>query len=133
MRNSSHVDVVWKPDDTDEDNGGGGNANNSDDGKGTGASHTAHSHGHADGGNDQNFIYANTNPANETNEDGGNAVAGNNPADLGEEHGDDGDSEKGVVFSLVYQGCFQDGLIFKDLDGGTRLFREVREDGQPPA
>ncbi len=30
-----------------------------------------------------------------------------------------------MAFSLVYEGCFYDWVIFKDLEGGTRLFHEV--------
>lgn len=45
--------------------------------------------------------------------------------------GDSGDGDRGgnTVFSVVYQGCFQDGEVFKNLRKGTRVFHEVREAG----
>lgn len=45
--------------------------------------------------------------------------------------GDSAEDAEDSEFSLVYQGCFEDGLVSKDLQGGTRLFHEVAEGARP--
>lgn len=113
-----------------DNNGGGENASSNRGGKGTvdygneSSSHGVDGDGH--GGGDQE-VYADADAADDA--DGDNAVAGDSD-DLGVDgYANDGDGGKdSIVFSLVYQGCYQDGQISKDLSGGTRLFRQVKKD-----
>lgn len=135
MRVGSEYNVASERYDADRDNGGEGNASSQDDGTDTGTDDIENDlgiDGDDDDGGDEDVTNASTSPTSEQSADnGGDHVAGDSAADFVAEHDDNGDGERDVVFSVVYEGCFQDGLFFKDLNGGTRLFREVSKDGQP--